>query len=163
MSHYMFAYVITCSSPVSKKDQNYEATRLHFENLVKRYGHPVIILNLIKVVSIFLLFEGNDFIFFPHLSNVSNFLNKQFSCIFANILQKGGNLLVFFYFGKILKWLILVLFNQQSHERKPRESILRSEFGKAIDFINKDLSQENRLRFLHWDLKHFQRLVSFII
>ncbi|KAG5006332.1 hypothetical protein JHK85_024874 [Glycine max] len=43
-----------------------------------------------------------------------------------------------------------------SHERKPRESILRSEFGKAIDFINKDLSQENRLRFLHWDLKHFQ-------
>ncbi|KAL2604409.1 hypothetical protein AAZV13_09G066000 [Glycine max] len=77
---------------LSKKDQNYEATRLHFENLVKRYGHPVIILNLIKV----------------------------------------------------------------SHERKPRESILRSEFGKAIDFINKDLSQENRLRFLHWDLKHFQ-------
>ncbi|KAL2604408.1 hypothetical protein AAZV13_09G066000 [Glycine max] len=76
---------------LSKKDQNYEATRLHFENLVKRYGHPVIILNLIK-----------------------------------------------------------------SHERKPRESILRSEFGKAIDFINKDLSQENRLRFLHWDLKHFQ-------
>ncbi|KAG5133105.1 hypothetical protein JHK82_024293 [Glycine max] len=76
---------------LSKKDQNYEATKLHFENLVKRYGHPVIILNLIK-----------------------------------------------------------------SHERKPRESILRSEFGKAIDFINKDLSQENRLRFLHWDLKHFQ-------
>ncbi|KAG4387953.1 hypothetical protein GLYMA_09G073700v4 [Glycine max] len=33
---------------LSKKDQNYEATRLHFENLVKRYGHPVIILNLIK-------------------------------------------------------------------------------------------------------------------
>lgn len=35
--------------PVSKKDQNYEATRLHFENLVLRYGNPIIILNLIKV------------------------------------------------------------------------------------------------------------------
>lgn len=34
---------------VSKKDQNYEATRLHFENLAKRYGNPIIILNLIKV------------------------------------------------------------------------------------------------------------------
>ena len=40
-----------CIFPVSKKDQNYEATRLHFENLVKRYGNPIIILNLIKVNS----------------------------------------------------------------------------------------------------------------
>ncbi|AQK82867.1 Phosphoinositide phosphatase SAC2 [Zea mays] len=30
------------------KDKNYEATRLHFENLRKRYGNPIIILNLIK-------------------------------------------------------------------------------------------------------------------
>ncbi|KAK7347920.1 hypothetical protein VNO80_22463 [Phaseolus coccineus] len=77
---------------LSKRDQNYQATRLHFENLVKRYGNPIIILNLIK-----------------------------------------------------------------NHEKKPRESILRAEFANAIDFINKDLSEENRLRFLHWDLhKHFQ-------
>ncbi|CAN1287333.1 Phosphoinositide phosphatase SAC2 [Linum perenne] len=33
---------------VSKKDKNYEATKLHFENLAKRYGNPIIILNLIK-------------------------------------------------------------------------------------------------------------------
>lgn len=39
---------------VSKKDKNYEATRLHFENLVKRYGNPIIILNLIKVSFIIL-------------------------------------------------------------------------------------------------------------
>ncbi|KAG5101515.1 hypothetical protein JHK84_046484 [Glycine max] len=77
---------------LSKKDQSYQATRYHFENLVKRYGNPIIILNLIK-----------------------------------------------------------------THEKKPRESILRQEFANAIDFINKDLSDENRLRFLHWDLhKHFQ-------
>ncbi|XP_022148395.1 phosphoinositide phosphatase SAC3-like isoform X2 [Momordica charantia] len=75
---------------LSKKDQNYEATRLHFENLAKRYGNPIIILNLIK-----------------------------------------------------------------TRERKPRESILRAEFANAIDFINNDFSEENRLRFLHWDLhKH---------
>ncbi|KAK7291771.1 hypothetical protein RIF29_07180 [Crotalaria pallida] len=77
---------------LSKKDQNYQATRLHFENLAKRYGNPIIILNLIK-----------------------------------------------------------------THEKRPRESILRAEFANAIDSINKDLSEENRLRFLHWDLhKHFQ-------
>ncbi|KAF7813987.1 phosphoinositide phosphatase SAC2-like isoform X2 [Senna tora] len=33
---------------LSKKDINFEATRLHFDNLVKRYGNPIIILNLIK-------------------------------------------------------------------------------------------------------------------
>ncbi|KAB2621038.1 phosphoinositide phosphatase SAC3 [Pyrus ussuriensis x Pyrus communis] len=77
---------------LSKKDQNYEATRLHFENLVKRYGNPIIILNLIK-----------------------------------------------------------------TQERRPRESILRTEFANAIDFINKDLSDENRLRFLHWDLHKHSR------
>ncbi|KAE8658018.1 Phosphoinositide phosphatase SAC1 [Hibiscus syriacus] len=70
---------------LSKEDKNYEATRLHFENLVKRYGNPIIILNLIK-----------------------------------------------------------------TQEKKPRESILRQEFANAIDVINKDLSEENRLRFLHW-------------
>ncbi|XP_017983385.1 PREDICTED: phosphoinositide phosphatase SAC3 isoform X1 [Theobroma cacao] len=77
---------------LSKKDQNYEATRLHFENLVERYGKPIIILNLIK-----------------------------------------------------------------TQEKKPRESILRQEFANAIDFINKDLSKENQLRFLHWDLHKHSR------
>ncbi|XP_058215752.1 phosphoinositide phosphatase SAC3-like isoform X2 [Rhododendron vialii] len=77
---------------LSRKDQNYEATRLHFENLAKRYGNPIIILNLIK-----------------------------------------------------------------THEKKPRESILRAEFANAIEFINKDLSEENRLKFLHWDLHKHSR------
>ncbi|KAF9662403.1 hypothetical protein SADUNF_Sadunf18G0049700 [Salix dunnii] len=84
---------------LSKKDQNYEATRLHFENLAKRYGNPIIILNLIK-----------------------------------------------------------------TQEKKPRESILRAEFANAIDHINKNLSEENRLRFLHWDLhKHSRRKATNVL
>ncbi|OWM68414.1 hypothetical protein CDL15_Pgr004896 [Punica granatum] len=84
---------------LSKKDPNYEATKLHFENLVKRYGNPIIILNLIK-----------------------------------------------------------------THERKPRESILRAEFANAIRFINKSLPEENRLRFLHWDLhKHFRNKATNVL
>lgn len=77
---------------LSRRDVNYEATRLHFENLVKRYGNPIIILNLIK-----------------------------------------------------------------THEKRPRESILRAEFANAIEFINKDLSEEKRLKFLHWDLHKHSR------
>ncbi|KAI0495686.1 hypothetical protein KFK09_021989 [Dendrobium nobile] len=83
---------------ILQKDQKYEATRLHFDNLVKRYGNPIIIFNLIK-----------------------------------------------------------------TYERRPRESILRSEFAKAIDFINKDLPAENHLRFLHWDLsQHSQRATNIL-
>ncbi|CAL9199062.1 unnamed protein product [Musa hybrid cultivar] len=82
-----------------KKDKNYEATRLHFENLVKRYGNPIIILNLIK-----------------------------------------------------------------SREKKPRESLLRAEFANAIDFINKDIPEERRLKFLHWDIqKHSRRKVANVL
>ncbi|XP_074280812.1 phosphoinositide phosphatase SAC4-like [Silene latifolia] len=77
---------------LSKKDLNYEATRLHFENLAMRYGNPIIILNLIKTV-----------------------------------------------------------------ERRPRESILRAEFANAIECINRDLPDEKRLKFLHWDLNKHSR------
>ncbi|XP_047940522.1 phosphoinositide phosphatase SAC4-like isoform X3 [Salvia hispanica] len=77
---------------LSKRDQTYKATKLHFENLVKRYGNPIIILNLIK-----------------------------------------------------------------TNEKKPRESILRTEFANAIDVINRDLSEERRLKFLHLDLHKHSR------
>ncbi|KAG0480079.1 hypothetical protein HPP92_010937 [Vanilla planifolia] len=84
---------------LQKKDTDYDATRLHFKNLVKRYGNPIIILNLIK-----------------------------------------------------------------TQEKKPRESILRAEFANAIDFLNKDLSGENRLKFLHWDLhKHMRRRATNVL
>lgn len=50
------------------------------------------------------------------------------------------------------------LFFPKTYEKKPRESILRAEFANAIDVINQDLSGENCLRFLHWDLhKHSRR------
>ncbi|KNA09861.1 hypothetical protein SOVF_149670 [Spinacia oleracea] len=77
---------------LSKKDQNYEATRLHFENLAKRYGDPIIILNLIKTI-----------------------------------------------------------------EKRPRETILRTEFANAIEFINKNLPEEKHLKFLHLDLNKHSR------
>ncbi|XP_071716624.1 phosphoinositide phosphatase SAC2-like isoform X2 [Rutidosis leptorrhynchoides] len=77
---------------LSRKDQKYDATRLHFENLTKRYGNPIIILNLIK-----------------------------------------------------------------TKEKRPRESLLRMEFAHAIELINKDLPEENRLKFLHWDLNKYSR------
>ncbi|XP_060172955.1 phosphoinositide phosphatase SAC2-like [Lycium barbarum] len=78
---------------LSRKDFKFEATKLHFEDLVQRYGNPIIILNLIK-----------------------------------------------------------------THEKRPREMILRAEFANAIEFINKDLPEDDRLRFLHWDINKPPRI-----
>ncbi|XP_072952707.1 phosphoinositide phosphatase SAC3-like isoform X1 [Typha angustifolia] len=52
---------------------------------------------------------------------------------------------------------IIILNLIKRCERKPRESLLRREFDKAIKFINRDLSEENHLRFLHWDLRKNSR------
>ncbi|GLT28342.1 hypothetical protein SLA2020_032820 [Shorea laevis] len=72
---------------LSKNDPNYKATRLHFENLVERYGNPITILNLIK------------------------------TC-----------------------------------KKKPRETILCTEFANAVRFINKGSTKEDHLRFIPLDL-----------
>lgn len=45
----------------------------------------------------------------------------------------------------------------QTKEKRPRESLLRVEFAHAIESINKDLPEENRLKFLHWDLNKYSR------
>ncbi|KAK4373821.1 hypothetical protein RND71_004498 [Anisodus tanguticus] len=78
---------------LSRKDFKFEAAKLHFEDLVQRYGNPIIILNLIK-----------------------------------------------------------------TQEKRPRETILRAEFANAIEFINKDLPKDDRLRFFHFDINKRPRM-----
>ncbi|GAA0160665.1 phosphatase [Lithospermum erythrorhizon] len=75
-----------------RNGQNYAVTKHHFNNLVYRYGSPIIILDLVK-----------------------------------------------------------------AFEKKPQESILLVEFGHAIDVINRDLTEEDRLRFLHFDLSEHSK------
>lgn len=53
--------------------------------------------------------------------------------------------------------------DNQTREKRPRESILRTEFRNAINLINKDLSEENHLKFLHLDLNKFTRRYTRIL
>ncbi|XP_062210115.1 phosphoinositide phosphatase SAC2-like [Phragmites australis] len=53
---------------------------------------------------------------------------------------------------------IIILNLIKTREKKPRESLLRAEFAKAIHCINKGLTDDKRLKFLHMDLsKLFRR------
>ncbi|KAK3003950.1 hypothetical protein RJ639_019226 [Escallonia herrerae] len=80
---------------LQRYDPTYEATKLHFEDLAKRYGNPIIVLNLIKTV-----------------------------------------------------------------EKRPREMMLRREFTSAVGYLNQILSEENQLKFIHWDFHKFAKSKS---
>ncbi|KAF7127863.1 hypothetical protein RHSIM_Rhsim11G0054800 [Rhododendron simsii] len=80
---------------LQRYDPTYEATKLHFEDLAKRYGNPIIVLNLIKTV-----------------------------------------------------------------EKRPREMMLRREFANAVGYLNQILSEENHLKFIHWDFHKFAKSKS---
>ena len=45
----MFALPDVVFFSVQKNDPTYEATKLHFQNLVERYGNQIFVLNLVKV------------------------------------------------------------------------------------------------------------------
>ncbi|CAD5167986.1 unnamed protein product [Musa acuminata subsp. malaccensis] len=52
---------------------------------------------------------------------------------------------------------IVILNLIKSEEKKPRESILRSEFASAVKYVDKNLSEDSHLKFLHWDIhKHYR-------
>ena len=53
--------------------------------------------------------------------------------------------------------LLDFLHISQTREKKPRESLLRAEFAKAIHYINKELPDDKRLKFLHMDLSKLSR------
>ncbi|KAK6937999.1 SAC domain [Dillenia turbinata] len=80
---------------LQRYDPTYEATKLHFEDLAKRYGNPIIVLNLIKTV-----------------------------------------------------------------EKRPREMMLRREFANAVGYLNQIFSEENQLKFIHWDFHKFAKSKS---
>ncbi|CAD6209868.1 unnamed protein product [Miscanthus lutarioriparius] len=52
---------------------------------------------------------------------------------------------------------IIILNLIKTREKKPRESLLRAEFAKAIHYINKSLPDDKRLKFLHMDLSKLSR------
>uniref|UniRef100_A0A804PSB3 SAC domain-containing protein n=1 Tax=Zea mays TaxID=4577 RepID=A0A804PSB3_MAIZE len=80
---------------VQRYDPTYEATKLHFDDLARRYGHPIIILNLIKTV-----------------------------------------------------------------EKRPREMMLRREYCRAVEYLNQNVPEEKKLRFIHWDFHKFAKSKS---
>jgi hypothetical protein len=45
----------------------------------------------------------------------------------------------------------------QTVEKRPREMMLRREFANAVGYLNQILSEENHLKFIHWDFHKFAK------
>ncbi|XP_019459121.1 PREDICTED: phosphoinositide phosphatase SAC2-like isoform X2 [Lupinus angustifolius] len=96
---------------LSKKDQNFEATRLHFGNLAERYGNPIIILNLIKTSEK----KPRETILRAEFANAVRSINNSL---------RGGNRLRF------LHW------DLHRHSRR-KATIVLSQLGKVATYALK--------------------------
>lgn len=65
-------------------------------------------------------------------------------------------------FGRELLHIFIwsILCNTQTREKKPRETLLHAEYVNALGCINAERLEENRLKFLQWDLKQHSRWLS---
>lgn len=55
---------------------------------------------------------------------------------------------------------IIVLNLIKTVEKRPREMMLRREFANAVGYLNAVLSEENHLKFIHWDFHKFAKSKS---
>ncbi|KAM3759471.1 hypothetical protein ACB098_01G122700 [Castanea mollissima] len=55
---------------------------------------------------------------------------------------------------------IIVLNLIKTVEKRPREMMLRREFAHAVGYLNQILSEENHLKFIHWDFHKFAKSKS---
>ncbi|CAF1927724.1 unnamed protein product [Brassica napus] len=90
------------NSTLLRYDPTYESTKMHFEDLVRRYGNPIIVLNLIKALN----FHGNIHTF---LLNVHAKIISNLSTGISTNLQRGRMLWICFLFSasRRMYWLFL--------------------------------------------------------
>ncbi|CAI5957071.1 unnamed protein product [Closterium sp. NIES-64] len=116
------------SAVVHRYDPMYTAARLHFENLMERYGRPIIILNLIKVQC----GAVRD-------ATVPSALLTSWSD--SGEPSEGDD----------LKAAACYL------EKHPREMILRREFAMAVAYLNRVLPRPSALTYIHWDFSRYAK------
>lgn len=106
---------------VQRYDPTYEATKLHFEDLAKRYGNPIIVLNLIKVLFQIhqLWFSDNNIISILRLFNYFIFVGifLCWNCLFFMLDPTKLEIFRIFILGVFLAnysqrfWLTLNVFS----------------------------------------------------
>ncbi|KAI9120557.1 hypothetical protein K1719_007590 [Acacia pycnantha] len=53
----------------------------------------------------------------------------------------------------------ITIFNLiKTHEKRPREMILRCGFSSAVEYLNKVLPREKQLRYIHWDFNKYSKI-----
>mgnify|MGYP000409124666 CR=1 FL=1 len=119
---------------VQVNDPTYQATKLHFEDLAKRYGSPIIVLNLIKVLQNL---------------NICSFWQLCIVLYLFSVMHTGW--MAFTYFQK------LNCLANQTVEKRPREMMLRREFATAVGYLNQIFAEGEKLHFIHWDFHKFAK------
>ncbi|KAG5150824.1 hypothetical protein JHK84_027296 [Glycine max] len=143
---------------LQRYDPTYQATKLHFEDLAKRYGNPIIVLNLIKTVEkrpreMMLRREfANDVGYLNQILPVENHLrfihwdfHKFAKSKSANVLVLGAiasealDLTGFYYSGKPS---IIKRANKSNQTSTGRDTSLRDLRASSVDLVRIGNSNE---------------------
>ncbi|XP_011003983.1 PREDICTED: phosphoinositide phosphatase SAC1-like isoform X1 [Populus euphratica] len=154
---------------LQRYDPTYQATKLHFEDLVKRYGSPIIVLNLIKTVEK----RPREMMLRREFTNAVGYLNtifpeeKQLQFIHwdyhkfaksksANVLAVLGavasqalDLTGFYYSGK--PSVVKRRANQISRTSTGRDASLRDLRVNSGDLARIGSNNENLNSLINWD------------
>nr|XP_017234341.1 PREDICTED: phosphoinositide phosphatase SAC2-like [Daucus carota subsp. sativus] len=137
---------------LSKKDPGYKATRLHFINLAKRYGNPIIILNLIKIrekrpresvlcaefhnaidiINRDLRAENRLKFLHWDLSNFSRSKTMNVLLILAKLAEQALKLTGIFYCQAQSSSKRKEIFNWFSSENSERSNIIKASFQNGV-------------------------------
>ncbi|KAI5391222.1 variant 2, Phosphoinositide phosphatase sac1 [Lathyrus oleraceus] len=136
---------------LQRYDPTYQATKLHFEDLEKRYGNPIIVLNLIKVI--------------PNKNKSANVL-----AVLGAVASEALDLTSFYYSGKPK---MLKRTNKSNRTSAGRDASLRdltsssgdlARIGSSAEMLNSlanrdreaDMNHQNKNDYFNSNAPHFQ-------
>ncbi|KAF3649171.1 putative spermidine hydroxycinnamoyl transferase-like [Capsicum annuum] len=120
---------------LQRYDPTYEATRLHFEDLARRYGNPIIILNLIKTVEK----RPREMMLRREFANAVG-KSANVLAVLGGVASEALDLTGFYYSGKP----VIVKRRATQLSRTSTARLLNEEGDKGIELGELEHSEERR-------------------
>lgn len=152
--------------PVDRADPFYQAAALHFDYIFRRFGHPCIVLNLVKVRPSSSPAQSQNSsirVAAPPSPKVST-TQWQIRCIglrtATNLQHRYRKSIISNKIAMSQCWHRKTVRNgcticsaaAQQVENKPREGILYNEFTNIIEYLNQFLPDELKITYIAFDM-----------
>ncbi|MCO5603300.1 hypothetical protein L7F22_057449 [Adiantum nelumboides] len=147
---------------LKREDSCYKATKLHFGNLVSRYGYPIIVLNLIKgLVQQLRGRWGGAVAAAGGVVQQRGSVCRSAAAVagmcqqVSSVARRPGGQCHGVCRSAVGEHGFAVAWRVQTQEKKPRETVLCQEYANAIAYMNQISSEKQKVKFIQWDFHKF--------